>query len=314
VNLKILDSRPNPSLAAALENFESQFHYPLGRDSWFRISHGDDYTCFFRAIGDARCFLATRDSEVVGVVTATICRLRRPGSRFERAGYISDLKVAPRARGRTLLGLLRAATDWVLTEPTPAFCVVMDGTGRDPTQYTGRVGVPAFKELAKLVVLRIPCDAFPTKAPSCIEKQAIDVVKSQYECLTAECFATDGGDATLRSGMTPIGLLHRDGNACGMVEDTRLGKRLFRHDGTEMISAHLSSFGYRSAQDAVDLIAAAAGHCGGLEIPAFFVAVGASDARDIVPRLPAGVVKAGATVFGYALNTQAAWSINSAEI
>ena len=67
-------------------------------------------------------------------------------------------------------------------------------------------------------------------------------------------------------------------------------------------------------QDAVDLIAATAGHCCGLEIPAFFVAIAASDARDIVPRLPAGVVKAPATVFGYALNTQATWSINSAEI
>jgi hypothetical protein len=314
VNLKILDSKADRSLAAALEKFESQFHYPLGSDSWFRISHGDDYTCFFRAIGDARCFVATRDSEILGVITATICRLRKPGSEFERAGYISDLKVADQARGRTLLRLLRAATDWVLTKPTAAFCVVMDGTGRNPTQYTGRLGIPAFQELAKLVVLRVPCDAFPRQSTSCIEKQSVKSVKSQYPRLTADRVATDGGNATIRSKMTPIGLNHRDGRACGIVEDTRRAKRLFRHDGTEMISAHLSSFGYRSAEDAVDLIGAAADHCCGLEIPALFVSVAERDAHAIVPRLPAGVVKAPATVFGYALNTQGAWSINTAEI
>ena len=44
----------------ALARFEEQFTYPLGPGRTLRISHGDDYPRFFRAIGDAACFVAER--------------------------------------------------------------------------------------------------------------------------------------------------------------------------------------------------------------------------------------------------------------
>jgi hypothetical protein len=48
-----LCSAPSPSQAKALAEFEGQFNYPLGAGRSFRISHGEDYPRFFRAIGKA---------------------------------------------------------------------------------------------------------------------------------------------------------------------------------------------------------------------------------------------------------------------
>ncbi len=314
MTLTILDSMATPEMAAALEEFEAQFRYPLGSESWFRISHGDDYTRFFRAIGETRCFVATEGATVTGVISAMICQVRQPHGQLQRGAYISDLKVRPPARGPTLLQLLRAATDWVLTQPTPGFCVVMDGTARNPMAYTGRLGIPPFRELAKVMILRISCDTVAPASPR-VKTQTIDAVKDRFRQLTADCHATDGGIDQLRSQMTPIGFMHVNGNACGILEDTRRAKLLFRDDGNEMVSAHLSSFGYRSAEDAVELVAAAADRCRSLDVPALFLAVPASDADAIVERLPqVGVIKAPATVFGYAFEEPGEWAINTSEI
>src|SRR5215470_7129143 len=48
-----LSGPPSPRLAGALAEFEEPFTYPLGADRFFRISHGADYTLFFRAQGNA---------------------------------------------------------------------------------------------------------------------------------------------------------------------------------------------------------------------------------------------------------------------
>ncbi len=267
------------------------------------------------AIGDARCFVAMQDSTVVGTVTSTICRLRQPGGQFDRAGYISDLKVAESAAGRTLLRLLRAATDWTLTEPTPAFCVVMDGTAKSPASYTGRLGIPRFEELAKLMILRIPSSALGGEANGNISTGNVASARALYGQLTADRFATDGGDSSIRSRMDPIGLIESRAKACGVLEDTRRGKFLFHSDGSEMVSAHLSCFGYRSAEDAASMIRSTAGHCNRLGIPALFLCVPAREVEAILRHLPGQeIVKAPATVFGYAFSGSGKWSINTAEI
>jgi len=321
VKIQEIQSHPTAELNAKLETFESQFRYPLGSDSWFRISHGDDYTRFFRAIGDARCFIATSGSEVVGTITSTICRFRQPGGEFRRGGYISDLKVAHSTSGRTLLRLFRAATDWTLTAPTPSFCVVMDGTAKSPVSYTGRLGVPEFVELAKLVILRIPIELLariPSEQPR-LEIKACDRedARQLYQRLTDDCFATDGGQSSTRSLMLPIGLIASDGSVCGVLEDTRRCKRLFRSDGIEMVSAHLSCFGFRSVESAAAMILAALNRCSSLGIPALFVCVRPEDVRPILQFSQvedAQTVEASATVFGNSFEGPGKWSINTAEI
>src|SRR5688500_3897167 len=65
-----LHGPPPPELARALAGFESEFTYPLGPDSFFHISHGDDYPRFFRAMGEAACFVAQRRGD--GTITGTL--------------------------------------------------------------------------------------------------------------------------------------------------------------------------------------------------------------------------------------------------
>src|SRR5262245_23882302 len=104
---------PPPEPARALAAFERQFNYPLGPGRSFRIEHGDDYARFYRAIGEAQCFLAVEDERVLGVLSLAIRPLMRPDGSLLRSAYIGDLKIAPEARrGPTLFRLARAAEAW----------------------------------------------------------------------------------------------------------------------------------------------------------------------------------------------------------
>ena len=318
--IHVLRSMPPPALAQALEQFESEFHYPLGTDRWFSISHGDDYTRFFRAIGEARCFVAECDGKVTGAVSVARCQLRVPGSGDVEAAYFSDLKISqpiggPAAgSGRTLLRLLENSVAWARrSTTTPGFSVVMDGTARDPTSYTGRLGIPRYAELSKLMVLRIPCEPFAERG-DVIESSLADV-HDCFQYLTPNHFATNGGNSGTRSMMKSSGMILRTGSACGVLEDTRRCKLLFRDDGSEMISVHLSSFGYRSEQDAVSLLKSAAFSCREFGVPAFFVSLPRPQSEAVLKLLAENdIVKAPATVFGFGLPTGKAWSVNTSEI
>jgi hypothetical protein len=315
-----LDQIPAPQLAEALHEFEGGFHYPLGQDRWFSISHGDDYTRFFRAIGDARCFVAERDGRVIGVVSVSRCRLRQPEGGVLEAAYFSDLKVAESSGGRTLLRLLRDSVDWARRTPTtPGFSIVMDGTARDPTSYTGRLGIPPYVELAKLMILRIPCDGMTADGESV--EAPLQEVHQRFQALTPDHYATAGGDPDIRSRIQSQGIMLSNAGACGIIEDTRRCKLLYRDDGNEMISAHLSCFGYRNAADAVSLLGSAAAWCREHGLPALFVSLPVTDSEAILKRLHCealvkreALVQAPATVFGFGLVAGKKWSVNTAEI
>lgn len=313
-NIHLLDGMPELKLAKALHEFESRFHYPLGEGRWFSISHGEDYTRFFRAIGQARCFVAERAGDILGVVSVSRCQLRQPDGRVIEAAYFSDLKVAELGDGRTLLKLLRESVAWARRTPTtPGFSIVMDGTARDPTSYTGRLGIPRYVELAKLMILRIPCDAI-VAAGDAVQASPAEVRK-QFASLTAGSYATGGGDSETRSQIGAHGLMLADGGSCGIIEDTRRCKLLFRDDGDEMISAHLSCFGYRNPAGAVSLISSALAWCRQQELPALFVALPQNDSEQIVTQLPEqALVQAPATVYGFGLDTGIDWSVNTSEI
>jgi len=77
----------------------------------------------------------------------------------------------------------------------------------------------------------------------------------------------------------------------------------------------LSSFGYRSEQDAVRLLKAAAFRCRELGVPALFASLPLAASRAILESLPHDdIVKAPATVFGFGLPPGETWSINTSEI
>ena len=312
--IDVYDRCPTPTVANALREFENDFHYPLGHDGWFRVSHGSDYTRFFRAMGEARCFVAQREGKVAGVISVARPTLRGPGSETIEAAYLADLKIAATAGGRTLLRLLRESVAWARRTPTtPGFSIVMDGTPRSPIAYTGRLGIPAYCELSQLMILRIPC--LESSAPSSAARMSLHDVQLRHRSLTVDRFAPIGGDCSQRSELQPIGLINSDGNGCGIIEDTRRCKLLYRDDGNEMISAHLSCFGYRTPEDAVQLLQAAIQQCWQVDMPALFVSVPRRESDAIVKLLGRDdIVQAPATVFGHGFPEDSVWSVNTSEI
>lgn len=316
MNLHPLHVAPPPELARALERFEHQFTYPLGPGRCFRISHGDDYPRFFRAMGEAVCFLALRTSRVLGVIGAALRNVLLPNGTQRRTVYVGDLKIDPSVRGGLTLPRLAAALkEWVGTRATAAFSVVMDGTPMTPTRYTGRCGIPQFQELGKIAVLRLSAPLTPTVDPDPTWRTTADLGGTCYMHLCAGRYACLGGFPAERSEIAPLWLMGKNSQACGRLEDTRRAKRLIADDGVEMRSAHLSCFAYQNVSAGASLVREALTHAARLGFPSLFVAVAAPEAEPFCLALKeTDIVVAPATVFGAGLEPGPLWNINTAEI
>jgi hypothetical protein len=308
-----LSKPPSSDLARALAAFEAPFTYPLGPGKSFRISHGDDYTLFFRAQGTGSCFIAEDGGRVLGALGTAVRRLWMPNGEEISAAYFGDLKIAPEARGRLVLGrLARAAEAWLRPKVAAGFGVVMGGTTLSPDTYTGRAGIPGFHNVGQVALLRI-AGSNAAEVPAHFLAD-LETGLGHYRRLSLERYACPTGEAAARSQISPLWLVHPAGAACGLLEDTRKAKRLILEDGSELLSAHLSCFAYSSIEAAGELIEvalAAASHAG---LPALFVSVTASEAEGLCAALrKLEVHVASATVYGAGL-TAAGWNINSSEI
>ena len=317
MTLHQLYAQPSPELGAALAEFEKQFTYPLGPGRNFRISHGDDYSLFFRAMGELGVSIVLEEhGRVLGTVGLAVRLLLEPNGSETRVIYLGDLKVAPEAR--TSLAFFRLAWEaerWSRPYSSRGFGVVMDGTPVTPDAYTGRAGIPGARELGSVMVWRIPCLLQDANSNAYGFQACRREVLACHRRLSLGRFASEDGRPEKRSQMIPHWLCHPSGRACGMVEDTRKAKGLWMDDGSEMRSGHLSYFAFSSVNDAVELlhealrIAAEAGH------PALFVAVAASDHADLARAWGrTDTVLAPATVYGGGLDDGSAWNINSSEI
>lgn len=308
-----LTAAPPPGLSRALEAFEARFQYPLGVGRWFRVSHGEDYPRFFRAMGEGACFVAEEAGEVRGALCVALRTLLGPAGEV-RAAYIGDVKVAPEARsGRTFLRLVRAAEAFARPRVAAAYGVVMEGTPVTPESYTGRLGLERFARLARVLVCRLetaPDGEVPRGwvAPP-------DRVAPCFLGLRGGRHAAVDGRSAERSAMEPVGLLDPAGAACGIVEDTRRAKRLFTDDGEEMASAHLTQFAWRDAGAGAALVHAARRVAAAAGFGALFVTVPEAEAGGLVAALgPVPCVVAPALVYGVGLREGVSWLVNSAEI
>lgn len=310
---------PTPDLARALEIFEGQFSYPLGPDRTFRVSHGIDYTRFYRAMGpEARVFVAERDGRVMGTAAAALRPLQTPDGREQHSAYVGDLKILPAEQGgRTILRLgiafLKEAKKHSHGEG--AFAVVMDGTAKTPSVYSGRLGFPNFRDIGHISVLRIPSSqTCPVRAEHIARPVPRAAAEECYRQWTRGHYAVRAGHATLRSELDPTALMLSDGSACGLLEDTRKAKRLLTDDG-ELRSAHLSDFAYRDPACGATLIHSALPLAAKHGNPALFVAIPVSDTEAFLSQLdvPETVV-APATIYGTSLAAAPRWSVNTAEI
>jgi len=314
-------------IARALESFEKEFHYPLGKGRSFSISHSPDYPLFYASMSENSFVLAAERKGVIrGTLATAIKPVRCPDGVSRTAAYLGDLKLAPSARmGRVFWRLTNAARE-ALAVPCEnrAYGVVMDGTSRIPSSYTGRWGVDPFRLLGRVVVMRIPVtnltQARAATGPSRVAGAAGTSLEDTFHSGASEAFIPTGGSSSLRSRMAPIGLSLTDGSAGGIVEDTRRGKRLFDDGSSEMLSAHLSAFHWRDAESGVQLIREALSDCGRLGFSHLFTAVPA-------PSLPAfqraianagwrEVIEAPASIYGcgFDANDTSEWRVNTAEI
>lgn len=314
MNVYRMTDPPPPRLAQALAEFEQQFTYPLGTDCFFRIEHGADYAQFYRAIGTAACFIAERDDQIQAVMCAALRPLLCPDSNEQQVCYLGDLKIAPTARGgRLLLQFQQAVRTWLDNPAIKSFAVVMDGSPRVPSEYSGRVGIPAFTAVGKTIIMRIACEQPINKARYFLSIEAD--VRACYRRLSRGRYASIIGKPAERSLLTPIWLATPDGTACGCLEDTRKAKRLVANEGLEIMSAHLSAFAFRDAGEGAALIRAACAQAAQLNYPALFVAVAEADVQALQAALgDIKVVYAPATIYAHGFNPGSVWNINSSEI
>lgn len=312
MNIHCLTAAPHPDLARALARFEQQFTYPLGPGRSFRITHGDDYPRFFRAMGEAACFVAERAGRVIGVIGVALRRLQSPDGAHRTVAYLGDLKIDPAVRGgRSLLQLSRAVIDWVGQRADAAFGVVMDGTRASPDAYTGRLGIPAFRRLGAVVVLRL----------AAIEPEGRDWLATPaeghaaYARMCSGRYAGLGGFSAERSESAALWLVEPGGRACGRLEDTRLAKRLIADDGSEMRSAHLSCFGFVDPGAGAALLHRARQLAAARGFPALLVAVAEPETDALLRVLDdRDTTVAPATIHGAGLQPGPLWNIDTAEI
>lgn len=320
-----LSEAPSAEVAAALEVFEREFTYPLGARQRFRISHGLDYPRFYRAIGgsNAATFTATgADGRIRGTLGAAVRPVQLPGGECATAAYLGDLKtsVLP-GRGRILLKLAAEATTWCLARgATFAYGVVMDGTSQLPADYTGQLGVRAFRKVSEISILRIPVPRHAAGVNG-VERTGMTEIEEIEDCFQQRSrgrFAPLGGNSALRSEIEPIALIATDGSSCGIIEDTRCAKRLLVENGEELRFAHLSKFAYAAPTAGAQLLRAALHHCASNALaPSLFTAVPTADLRAFMASLGdgSGCSIAPASIYAAELGEPFAdWNISTSEI
>ncbi len=308
--IHFLRQTPPPELGKALTEFERQFTYPLGANDSFSISHGEEYLTFFQAIGEAVVLVIEEEGRVLGTLAAAVRPLQIPTGEVHPVAYLADLKLVREVRFR-LPRYVRAMSEHLRVPNNCGYAVVMDGTRSTPDRYTGRGDLPAFRPQAKVTVLTLRTQV--GKERDC--EVDLDRLNQRWRASRpAGAVVPLSGQSRLRSELTPLAL--EWGSACGLLEDTRRGKRLLHTDGTEMRAAHFSRFLFENERDGAALLEQAARRCAREGIPVLFACLPESAAHRLLPYLShLQVLPAPATV--YAVGFPPGWSewwLDSAEI
>ena len=181
-----------------------------------------------------------------------------------------------------------------------AYSVAMSGS--IPTAaLTGRLGIPHFKALGELVVLRFETHTEFNRTPH------FDVDRHENS------HRFQPADSAIHSEIPPLSIMVT--GASGMLGDTRRGKRLYRSDGLEILSAHLTGLAFESFQARLELVAAAVKAARDIGFPGLFLALPATDpgVAALIASASVAPTIAHATVFGTGLPT-GPWQVETSEI
>lgn len=326
MKIHFLTEPPSPNTARALAQFERQFRYPLGAGRFFSIHHGEDYSRFFRAMGKGASFIAEREGNILGTIGVARRALILPNGNVKNVVYIGDAKVAPEIRGgRVLWRLLQEVRAWTLRHADAAYSAVMKGTSILPPRYTGRLGIEPFAKLAEVIILRIPTE----KASVPVQKDwKIDEATgwNLYRKLTQDSARCIGGKPDMRSLVPPQWLAAANGQAVGLLEDTRQAKRLLElprpspgvfSDGEslEMRVSHLSHCAWLEEDDGIALLQQALSLSTKYGFDAMFTAASSAAAETIIALLGAEeLIRASADIYGAGLDAGMIWNLNTSEI
>lgn len=326
MKIRLLAEAPPPKMARSLAQFERRFRYPLGPGRFFSIRHGEDYSRFFRAMGEGASFIAEREENILGTIGVACRALVLPDGSMKNVVYIGDAKVAPEIRGaRVLWRLLQAVRSWTIQRADAAYAAVMEGTPILPARYTGRLGIEPFAKLAEVVVLRIPAK----KAFVPVRKDwKIDAATgwSFYRKLTQGFARCIGGKPDMRSLAPPQWLAAPNGKAIGLLEDTRRAKRLLEPtrpfscalgdgESLEMNVSHLSHCAWLEDAAGISLLQQALSLSTKHGFDAMFTAVSSTAAEMIVAQLGAEeLIQACAGIYGAGLDAGMNWNLNTSEI
>lgn len=315
MNFHKLSEAPPTELATALTEFENQFRYPLGSDSFFRISHGRDYPRFFRAMGTNVCLAAERDGKILGVISAARRTLSLPSGARKEVAYVGDMKVAPGTLGgRVLFRLILGLRSWATGFAQAAYSVVMDGTPMMPARYTGRLGIEPFTRIGRVMILSIPTRGLNVEHGGRWDGDG-RTGRGLFAGLSHNAAKCLDGDPNIRSKVKPGWLVAPSLKAAGLLEDTRRAKRLIAENGREMNRSHLSFCAWSGQGPALALIRQALSRSAAHGFDEMFVAVNPREAKTIVSGLDLpGITEAYAHIYGYGLDSGLSWNLNTAEI
>ncbi|MBI1271188.1 hypothetical protein GC174_12215 [bacterium] len=328
-----------------ISNFEAGFRYPLSATEHFSISHGADYSLFYRSMGKSLVLAVEQDELPIATVAATIRELRSSSGETYRCAYIGDLKYRKEVgASRKLLSLLLELQDWCIQNADSALAVVMGGTQNLPDSYSGRLGLREMKQLGAMHIYRIPIRSLANVREF---KLAERIASARAQRIIATCpqnffgfkaNLNDDSDSECTSIISPIWLGTTTsgsttaagssenlsgGCAVGCLQDTRRAKRLFREDGSEILNAHLTNFYFDSIDSAASIIESALESARENNFEALFLSVDTERSQQLSAVLEKlGATKSEAIIYGAGViaeeqfndHSNRNWCINSSEV
>ena len=262
-----------------------------------------------------RDHVVAADRAIIASFCASLRLMRKAGDKnLHPVNYLGDLKI-DKCNQKTHLfyRLARRMKEIIDKNSDIAIGVVMNGTKNTPKDYSGKVGIPAFNPISKHYILR-----FQTSNNLAINENSTiapeKIAFSLYEKITdKDYFLPSNSDS--RSKIKPLWLVDKEGNACGMLEDTENVKQLISSDGEMLRSAHLSYFSFTKPSTGYELLVQALRLSSQHHFPYIFVALNEMDFSALSPlitELPYELSTA--IAFGTSNSMHLNLQINTAEI
>lgn len=269
-------------------------------------------------MGDAYCFVALREEEVVGILSSVIRTLQSPNGKTTQVAYVADVKITRELQGSTLLyRLARTAILWLRPQISSAYSVVMDGTAVTPKQYTGRVGVPQFSWAGRVHLLSFSTGTNFSWASEVSEHSLDPGSGSSIEPrrILADVPGWVSINPLLRAHDVPVWLVDQPTKACALLEDTRRAKKLYDRQQSEYRYAHLTYPSYTKPEDILQLIPYACSRSQSLGFSHMFLTVPDIHLAAIRNRLENIEHNAySASIYGVSLSEDFPFLVNSSEI